>query len=329
MKYVSLILITLSMAACGGIGDSSKLSELNDNLGNGNGGLKTVDDGAYECEVNYEEFELQAHVLGYTLTDKIEGQLGFNLATGLFKSLYAGMKIEKSEMNMSMGLGEVISPNEEIVYATGTGKGKKNEFKGGLDLGLFKIDLSYFKQTPLFTIADRTVNDSLANIQEKFEMQKLEWKTRIVYSEEDNGEEVLYMPVGTASLVRKGDRFFVWNVAHDWQGQPCASRLLNARKLTREPLAEVEVKDVNGNISQLRVITKNSDEKIRSSARVEISYLPMLDKKDIRTLRRPVRVTDVDSQKLPLGEFGEVDLVPFVVELIKARMDAYGFQPRF
>lgn len=316
------------MMACSGIGDPN-LAALEEGINNGSGFHKG-DDGAYECEVNYEEFEMDAHVLGYTLTDRIEGELGFNLGTGLFRSLYAGMKIEKSEMNMSMGLGEIISPNEEIAYVTGTGKGKKNEFKGGIDLSLLSLDFSYFKQTPLFTIIDRTVNDALTNIKTKFDAQRLEWKSRIVYTDVNEfGSEVLYMPVGTASLVRKGDRFYVWNVAHDWAAEPCASRFMGARKLTTEPLAELEVIDVNGNSSQLRVIAKNSDEKIRSSARLEISYLPLQKGEKSRELRRPVRVKDVVSEQLPLGEFGSFDLVPSVVELMKARMDGYGFQPRF
>lgn len=321
MKKLILTAIAMSMTACLGGGPGDPVLDAIDK------GQKFGDGDVPACQINYEEYEVSAHVLAFELTDRIEGKLGFN-QLGPIKALHGEMKIEKSVMNMTMGLSEILTPDEPLSYVTGSGKGKKSEFKIGIDLGLLSLGGSYYKQTPLFKVSERAIRDSLSKVKKDVEDQKLVWKARVVLAKETEQGEVIYIPVGSASGIRPGDRFYVYNVIYDWEGIPCVSRLHGARKETAEPLAELEAYDVSANSSQMRLVAKNGEDAIRAGARVEISHLPKWDKKEVRALKRPVRVSSVKSQPLPIENHGSLDIRIYVIEQVKAFMDEYGFQPR-
>lgn len=320
MKKLILLLSLFYVTGCGGM--AAKQATTNALL-SVDSGSKLDDSGLPECQVAYDDYQLDTHIAAFELVSKTGIGFGFNLLSGFFRALGLDVKIEKGQMVSYMTLSETIQPTEPIASVEGKGTSTKTDFNVSIDITKLGADVSYFSQTPLSTLSSKTVRNNLTNLKSELDSANIDWKSKIVYAKDGD----LIIPVGRVSGVRPGDTFKIYNVEYIWEGAPCGSKLLLERKTTAEELAIGEAVQVEGNATLLRVLVLNSDEPIKVGARVEIKALTGKDANK-RKLSRPVHINEVTSEKLAIENNTNVDLTVYVTDQLRAYMDEYGLHPR-
>jgi hypothetical protein len=318
-----LVLGTFGLVACSGFEQAVQTQSALDRV---NTGVKLDQSGRPICEVDYDEYELEGHVLGFEVHGERGVSLGFNLG-GPLKFGGLSFKTIRGVMDMTLSLSETLRSQSFVAHGMGRGEMKKDQFSFELKIDQWSIGYDYFKRTPMAELSARTVRSALANLQSEFSKTQSPWMTKIAYASDGSA----IVPVGRISGLQMGDRFRIHNVDYVWAdaSKPCESDLLMAVQTTQDPIAIGEVVQVEANASLLRLANVDVDEPLRIGARVMVDQLAGTPEQvRQRQLFRSARVKAVRSEPIVLTENQTVNIKEPVAEQIKALMSGHGFQPQ-
>ena len=301
---VILVLSSIVFTACGiGGPEQSAFRAVNrgEKLGCGDTPL---------CLQTYEDFEVRGRVLGFEIIDKKGFNFGFNLLNQFFEALGFSISAEKGQMVFAVDLSEILSRQQSTITELGKGESQKREFHFQLDVVKLKADINYFWQTPLSTLAERTIVDSMAHLNTSLSERKIKWSTKAVYSEGDS----IVVPIGALSNVAIGDSFEIFNVEHLWSGSPCESRHLLEKLTTDSPIVEAVAVQVESHSTLLQIYRRNEMTPIQTGARV---FLRSRMNASSRPLLRSAQLIDIESVPLTLADGSHFDVTPYVSDIFK------------
>lgn len=327
MKNLALFAIAVSMIGCSEFQTQQQFSDA--------ASLKGVSDGTngdYSkpyCELDFADYELDAHLIGFEMRDKTGLNVGFNLLSGFLKALSVGFSAESGKMTMSMKLSETLRPQEIITDVAGQGTFTKLDFSIGVDtLANINAGISHSSSTPVGKLVEKTVMDSYKQTVAELATVETEWKTKVV---KILNPSELIIPVGSVAGLRKGDQFKIFNLDNVWSSTPCKSDLVFQRETTDAPIAKAQVVQLEKNAAIIRIYdVVEGAPKVELGARVKIEGLPLVknDKKKVRSLNRSVRVRGVASEDMILPGNQKVNLKLVVGEQLGVLLNKYGFYPR-
>ncbi len=327
MKKLALFAMAVSMIGCSEFQTQQQFSA--------GASLKGVSDGENGdlskpyCELDYADYELDAHLIGFEMRDKNNINFGFNLLSGFLKALSIGFSSESGKMTMSMKLSETLRPLETITDVAGQGTFTKLDFSIGVDtLANINAGIGHSSSTPVGKLVEKTVMDSYKQTVAELATVETEWKTKVV--KVLNPSELI-IPVGSVAGLRKGDQFKIFNLDNVWSSTPCKSTLVFQRETTDAPIAKAQVVQLEKNAAIIRIYdVVEGAPKVELGARVKIESLPVVknDKKKIRTLNRSIRIRNVASEKMILPGNQSVDLSMVVGEELGVLLNQYGFYSR-
>lgn len=326
MKRLVMFAMAVSLTACSEFQSPQTFTSV---------ALKGVSDGENSdlskpyCELDYADYELDAHMLGFEMRDKNNFSVGFNLLTGFLKALSIGFSSESGKMTMSMKLSETLRPLETITDVAGEGTFTKTDFSIGVDtLANIGAGIGHSSATPVGKLVVKTLQDSYKQTIAELNKVETAWKTKVVKVLTPNE---MIIPVGSMAGVRIGDQFKIFNIDNVWSGTACRSDLVFQRETTDAPIAKAQVVQIEKNAAIIRLYdVVEGAPNVELGARVKIENLPLTkeDKKKARTLNRSVRIRDVASEKMVLPGNVTVDLTTVVTENLGALLDQYGLYPR-
>lgn len=329
MKKLALFAMAISLIGCSEFQTQQDFSSV--------ASLKGVSDGTNGefskpyCELDFADYELDAHLIGFEMRDKTGFNVGFNLLSGFLRALSVGFKSESGKMTMSMKLRETLRPEEIITDVAGEGTYTKTDIdlQVGVDvLAGVNAGVGHASATPVGKLVRKTVADSYKKTVVELATVETEWKTKVVKIL--NPSEII-IPVGSVAGVRKGDQFKIFNLDNVWSGTPCKSDLVFQRETTDAPIAKAQVVQLEKNAAIIRIydVVEGAPE-IELGARVKIENLPLTknDKKKARLLNRSVRISNVASEKMILPGNQTVDLSMLLGEELGVSLNQFGFYPR-
>lgn len=323
-KYIAnFIVLTWLLQGCSGFTSQQKIQM---DLANVSEGNKTAGDQRPYCEIDYADYQLDTHLLAFEITDKSNIGFGFNLLTGFLRAIGLNIKTEKGKMLMSMHMSESLRPHETVANVMGQGESKTTDFSMNLDLLRLGFDISYYYQTPVSKLTEKTLDDSLNNLKNSMSRVETPWSSRVVYLYENEGQVII--PAGTVAGVRLGDKFNIYNVEYAWRGEPCSSELLFEKKNSVDAMAVAEVVQLEKNASLLKIIEVRSEEPIEYGAKVEIAQLQLNSNEKSRQLLRSVRLRNFESEPLSLTSDAKVDLSLYMSEQTQSLLNRHGYYPR-
>lgn len=326
MKRLSILLSMTLLVGCGQFMADQELraiellQEVNDSVPQENVSKPT-------CEVDYADFEIDGKLMYFEIKDKSDLGFGFDLFKGIFKAVGISFKTERGEMIMKMSLQETLRPREVVAEVNGKGTSSGSDFRFELDLlKLGSIDFGYYYQTPIGKLTEKTLADSLKQLQTRLAQVDTGWTSKVVVV--PNRRQVI-IPAGSVAGVRIGDSFKIYNVESLWRGEPCFSELLFRRKMNpNKPTALAKVVQVELNAALLDVTGLDDDSMIELGALVEIDQLPLAKKEKSRTLARSVRMNRLESGEVHLTNGAKVDLSFYLNEQVTPLLTSYGFYER-
>ncbi len=277
------------------------------------------------CEVDFVDYELDAKLVAFEMTGKSNLSFGFNLLNGFFRAIGMSFNTESGQMIMSMHLDETLQTSNSVSDVMGYGKLTGTDFRLQLDAVQLGLDAGYYYRTPISKLTERTIKDSLKNLSKDLGKIETSWKTKIVSIV---NEEEYIIPTGSVAGLRLGDTLAVYNMEHVWRGQECQSELIISRKTSSQPVAEMEIVQLEKNAAVLRLVKRNLPDIIEEGARVEVLSLVKNGKKDKRILKSSVRLREISSGKLKIEANKETDLSPYVNEQLQAFLHEYNLYPR-
>jgi hypothetical protein len=322
MRKISLGVMLAFSLGCGDFQATTKMSQLQ----SVSESSKVEQSERPYCEVDFADYKLDTHLLAFEIFDKKDIGFGFNLLSGFFKAFGLKFKTEKGTMLAAMHMRETLRPSESLADVTGNGESKRSEFNFELDAAQLALNLGYFYQTPLSLLTEKTIANTLSHLQSEMSAVETPWSTRAVHLYPV--DQQLIVPAGSVAGIRMGDQFGIYNVDYAWRGEPCVSELLFERKKTTEPMAILQVTQLDKNASLLTIIEKRTDDPIEYGARLEIHKLILGKKEKSRTLKRAVRLGEFKSEKLVVPGGANVDLSLYISEQTQALLDKYGYYPR-
>lgn len=134
------------------------------------------------------------------------------------------------------------------------------------------------------------------------------------------------IPAGSFANIKKGDIFAIYNIRHQWEGMPCASRYLMGAETTPAPLVYARADQVENNASLLTMVCSddhpcNASEKVEIGATVHISQLT----DDKRTLARLMKINGVRGATIPYEQSKSVDISVYLNDIVNAVAADYNF----
>jgi hypothetical protein len=283
----------------------------------------TVVEDELSCVVDAADYTIATDVLSFQMTSSAGASVGFNLLSGLLKAIGISFNSAKGQLDLAMHVHDPLKSTVALVDTTGTATSSKINF--GVDFNLAMLDASanYYYQTPVATLSNNALKNSLENAKSKLAAVQNEWGTR-VYKVIDSTQVLVH--VGKNAGLRVGDIFNIYQTAYDWTGASCNSTLLMARKASLSPIATGTVSQIDSN-SAVLVISDITAKIIRGDM-VSVKGLPTGKGESARTLSRSVHLNTIPTSKLFFDKNGvsqAVDLSPYVTQQLSNLVTSYGF----
>lgn len=274
------------------------------------------------CEVQPTNYVLDTRMVAFELKNSFGFNMGFDLLSGLFKLFELSFTARRGQITLAMSLFDPVAPNYELMNSLGGAQMRGSEFKFGLNYDQIAAGFNFFSQTPVTKLAERALDETLSKLNTDITGLQEPWSSQVLAIPT---ETEVVIPSGSFAGVQAGDEFVLYNVDHVWDGIPCKSNHLFARKTTTKPLATAVATQVQNMASVLKITTLSSegadDEFLMEGARVEILRLPG----DNRRLARSLEVRSVVGGQMQFQNGQAVDLSPYLREQIRAVVHRHGY----
>jgi hypothetical protein len=259
------------------------------------------------CEWDPADYELRTHLLAFEMNNN-KTSFGFNILNKFFKAFGFKFKVTKGSMIFRMDLFKPQDRETEILNVKGDAEYSKKELGFEIDFGAIQLGMDRQSATPITTLVERGLSNTLNNVSSQLSVLPLDWKTHVSLVDEDR----VRIPIGVLAGVRKGDQFSIFNVVAKWDGEPCKSHYGGEYKSPAAAIAVGTVTDVDESVAYLELSNVKAD--VNIGARVEILKLIGEGR---TTLKKSIRLVGVSSQPITLDNGSKIDLLPFVSEVIK------------
>jgi hypothetical protein len=275
------------------------------------------------CEIQQTEYALDGKLISFEVTDSGGAHAGFSLLTGFLKLLSLDFNAASGKLTVGLTLTDPIFPSLQLVNVLGGGR--TFSFNANVDAGFQNIGagFNYMHNTPLASLAESSLDDAFTNLTAEMNAKQSEWKTQVLALPSSTQ---FVIPAGSYANVKKGDVFAIYNVRHQWEGTPCASKYLMGVETTPTPLAYARADQVENNASLLTMICSdsqpcNTSEKVEIGATVRISQLT--DAK--RSLARLIKINSIRGATIPYEQSKSVDISPYLNDIVNAVAANYNF----
>ncbi|MGZ3724132.1 MAG: hypothetical protein ACXVA9_14410, partial [Bdellovibrionales bacterium] len=205
------------------------------------------------------------------------------------------------------------------------GGGRSFDFGASVDAGFQNIGagFSYNHSTPLAGLAQDSLNDGFTNLATNMTAKQASWKSQVL-AIPSNSQYVI--PAGSYSNIKLGDKFAIYNVIHEWDGEPCASNYVMAVRTTKIPLAIGRVDQIENNGALLTLICSEQDPCDHSAA-VEVGAVVEIYKltDSARILSRSLNIRSVTGGTIQYEQGKSVDISPYLKDIINSVAQNYNF----
>lgn len=318
LKIVALAAISMNVTACSQMTASFQASPglISKEAG-------TVVEDELSCVVDSADYTINTDVLSFQMTSSGGASVGFNLLSGLLKAIGISFNSAKGQLDLAMHVHDPLKSTVALVDTTGTATSSKINFGVDFSLAMLAASANYYYQTPVATLSNNALKNSLDNAKAKLALVQNDWGTR-VYKVIDPSQVLVH--VGKNAGLRVGDRFDIYQTAYDWTGASCNSTLLMARKISLSPVATGTVSQIDSNSAVL--VISNATAKIIRGDMVSIQGLPVAKGEAARSLSRSVHLSTIATSNLIFDNNGvsqKVDLSPYVTQQLSNLVTNYGF----
>ncbi len=149
----------------------------------------------------------------------------------------------------------------------------------------------------------------------------------MVWADNNAGQYVI--PDGSIAGIHLNDQFAFYNVQYLWQGAPCESNLITAKRTTLLPVALATVVQVDPNSAVLQITARNTDDPIALGAQVVPSSLPTPVGVNVRVLSNSVQIGNITGSSLPVqAGTPSVDLNSYLSAQTQTFLSSYNWYPR-
>jgi len=219
------------------------------------------------CLAGLPALRIGGEIIDFELESVTGTKLGFSPKLMFDIGFQAEFRVGKSVMTSVYTATD--ASRRRILHSTTITETQK-ENQGGMKvdfLDLAYLGFDYYKKTPLAQVVSKSINSGMLSIANATD--KLLWDAPVIVAE----RSIIAINAGFDAGLEVGDEFKVQNMAHYWSGTPCKSDYFGSRP-DPDPVAFVEVYDVQSTISWARVVRwNNSDSLIYPGARVQIEKL--------------------------------------------------------
>jgi hypothetical protein len=279
-----------------------------------------------KCVVDTVDYVLNTHVLGYEFVDEFNLKFGFNILNDFFNALEVEIPLKKAQIVLSMNLFKPMNMRAPISAAIEKAFDLNLIFKVKIDFGQIVLNPEYYYQTPLLDLSHKALDKTFEAVRTPLKDTNANWTSWVTLR--PSYDEVV-IEAGALAGVEKGDQFKIFNVEHLWEGQPCHSDYVMARKTSREPIAVARAERVTDHYTLLRFVAPYSTQdgiEIKTGAIVEIANLYTGTSEVERpSLLRTLRIGESKSEKLVIKGKGEFDFMPIMVEQLKPIIQKRNF----
>lgn len=275
-----------------------------------------------ECEVQPTNYVLDTRMVAFELKNSFGFNMGFDLLSGLFKLFDLSFHTRRGQITLAMSLFDPVAPHYELMNSLGGAQMRGSEFRFDLNYDQISAGFNFFTQTPVTKLAERALDATLAKLNTDITGLQEPWSSQVLAIPT---ETEVVIPSGSFAGVQPGDSFVLYNVEHVWDGIPCKSNHLLARKTTARPLATAVATQVQNMASVLKIVTTSNnsadDERLIAGARVEIQQLTG----ENRQLARSLEVRSVIGGQMQFQNGQAIDLSPYLREQIRSVVHRHGY----
>jgi hypothetical protein len=222
-----------------------------------------------------------------------------------------------------MELVDPMVPNVKLLSVPGGGR--SFNFGVSVDAGFQNIGagFNYNHSTPLVNLATDSLDDGFTNLAAAMAAKQAEWKSQVLAIASPTQ---FVIPAGSYSNIKMGDEFAIYNVVHQWEGEPCASNYVAPYQTTALPLVIGRVDQLTNNGAVLTLICSEQD-LCDQSAPVEIGATVKIYKLTDanRSLARSVNIHNVSGGLIQYEQSKSVDIGPYLNDIINGIAQNYNF----
>ncbi len=325
------IVMLAALTGCGGVKFSSAFSAAAQVNGGQNPTQQTNTPAAPACVLSNSDYTLDEQLQDFEIVSQTNVDFGFNLLSGLINAFGLNIQTKSGQMTMVFTLHPTLAPENVAANSTGTASMSSNSFSFNLGIWQIGVNASYFYQTPLSTLTGNTIKNGLSNLRSNFNANNsassAAWSTHVVWADNNAGQYVI--PDGSIAGIHLNDQFAFYNVQYLWQGAPCESNLITAKRTTLLPVALATVVQVDPNSAVLQITARNTDDPIALGAQVVPSSLPTPVGVNVRVLSNSVQIGNITGSSLPVqAGTPSVDLNSYLSAQTQTFLSSYNWYPR-
>lgn len=283
------------------------------------------------CEFSEIDYQLDAQVLSFEVNRNVDIGFGFNLLDSWFKLFDMNFKLKKTELTVKTDVREFLKPADPFAIAVGKGTLTRNEI--GFKVGLQQVggSINWMKETPIYEVMKRALIESITKTAENLKNEDPLWSTVIVQQVSENEWMI---PAGRGAGLRAGDEFYVYNVEHIWNGDPCTSPYRGMHVTTAEPLAILEIAKPSGDQPQVNIDRNYAVLKMKQSFQTDEvinlgAYVYLVPKGETRVLKKSVYLRKIlpfiFAYKNSSQQEIQQDMSPLLKGALQPILADYGF----
>jgi len=238
----------------------------------GEGSFKPMgyDDSPQDPEVCLPDpatIKLSGEILGFDIESINGGHFGYS--PGGAAAPVADVKVRVVNSSMT-GVFEATDNKEELLFGATQISSKQTKTYINADVSFkdFILGFEHFSQSPISKVTFKGIKMGVQNLAK--ETDKYPWEGMVIATE---NRRFVAINAGIDADLKKGDKFQIRNVKHQWKGTPCKSEYVRG-KPDREAIAVGVVSDVQPTYSWLEVTQYfNSEGMIEVGAKVTVDTL--------------------------------------------------------
>ncbi len=232
------------------------------------------------CQWESPHLTLNSDVLGFELVNSMKLGLGYSPSGTHLDQLQGKVKFVNFRLDYGISayhplLKRLVASTEAVEHQSSVDV----EFDFGQNS---PITIDFFYQEALVKVIKdgmkKSLNRLVARLQEQTtgvgkDWNKDVWESRVILDPAICGtDDCVAIRGGTLNNIKLGDKFFVTNMIHTWEGDPCDSNLLRS---VPDPTAknEVIIESVGDTVSIGRVQNTDSGVLVEPGAMVKVELL--------------------------------------------------------
>ncbi len=283
------------------------------------------------CELNAAQVQLTGEVISFTGVAEPGSGFSFNIGYNGFGNDFnrtpisggVNVKISTAKMDFQMSAADGMTGTTQLATASVAAKQTITDIQGTINFGQLIANPSYYSSTDLAKVSLKALNLALADLKKELDGRdwKINWSGRVLKEIPETG---VLINVGSKAGAMLGDTFEIYNLQHYWAGQPCVSQYLGAFHSPSDPVAVIQITQVNEVQSLGKLISRVSSPFIGEGADVKIKQLANPPKGTSRYIKKRAIIGLIKASSFQVPGGSTFDLQKALNSQVAAAIDSLG-----